>query len=72
MSATFNQINNIWSMMTCVVLLSQCIRKHIDQGLQVKSCYALIRLIFIRIDELFLHILIKFTDNDDKFLGIAT
>jgi hypothetical protein len=42
------------------------------QGLQLVRCYALSRIIFIRIDKMFLHFSIKFTDKDEKFLGIAT
>jgi hypothetical protein len=40
-------------------------------GLQLVRCFALRRLIFIRIDEMFLHFSIKFTDKDEKLLGIA-
>jgi hypothetical protein len=42
------------------------------QGLQLVRCFALRRLIFIRIDKMFLHFSIKFTDTDAKLLGIAT
>jgi len=41
-------------------------------GLQLMKSFALSRLTFNRIDKMFLHISIKCTDKDEKFLGIAT